>query len=287
MATNARNSMRRVLALLSLAVVAGCCCQAVPLPGENECPTDARRLYLTCGEEAVRKCPCGPDGEFYGLKPTTWREWPEGWRYAQYGAPPYGDHACAAPTCEEPAYGTPAASGEITNPFRSKDWANRHAPHPVPADQTVPQPATPKTAPAQPAPKQQPPANEPLEITPNKLMLPEDSTVQPTQTSPAVTPPAEKPPEQPLPPDNILPILPGSPPPASPPAQTAPQEKKPASQPLPTPPQSAPATPNQDKSASLPPINNNPTALNADQQKPSAPALTTRVHEHLRHNVGL
>src|SRR5947208_3719003 len=69
------------LALLPLCAIAGCCCcQAYPLPGECNCPTDARRLYLATGEEAVRRCPCGPDQQYYGLKPTNWRAWPAGWR---------------------------------------------------------------------------------------------------------------------------------------------------------------------------------------------------------------
>ena len=73
MAIKLHNSNWLLLALLSLAGASGCFCQAVPLPGERCCPTDARRLYCTCGEEAVRRGPCGPDSQFYGLKPTCWR----------------------------------------------------------------------------------------------------------------------------------------------------------------------------------------------------------------------
>src|SRR3954453_9145980 len=104
MAKKLHNSKWLLLALLSLAGVSGCFCQAVPLPGEDHCPTDARRLYCSCGEEAVRRCPCGPGSEFYGLKPTCWREWPEGWHCNGCEGMPYVDRAmCAEPVIEAPA----------------------------------------------------------------------------------------------------------------------------------------------------------------------------------------
>src|SRR3954467_14148572 len=103
MAINVHNSKWLTLALLSLATVSGCCCQAVPLPGENQCPTDARRLYCTCGEEAVRRGPLGPDREFYGLKPTCWREWPEGWQCNGCEGFPYVDReSCGEPVADAP-----------------------------------------------------------------------------------------------------------------------------------------------------------------------------------------
>lgn len=46
----------------------------------GSCPTDARAITLSCaGQEAVRKCPCGPDASYYGHRPTTWNHWPGGW----------------------------------------------------------------------------------------------------------------------------------------------------------------------------------------------------------------
>jgi len=53
------------------------------------CPTDIRQMHpFSWGEDAVIHSPCGPDAEFYGLKPTSWRVWPTSaaqWRDA-YGA---------------------------------------------------------------------------------------------------------------------------------------------------------------------------------------------------------
>jgi hypothetical protein len=80
MKTSSHNTKALAALLPWLCALAGCFCQAYPLPDETHCPTDARRLYCGCGEEAVRRCPCGPDRQFYGLKPTDWRPWPAGWR---------------------------------------------------------------------------------------------------------------------------------------------------------------------------------------------------------------
>ena len=50
------------------------------------CPTDIRQKHrFSWGEDAVFHAPCGPDAEFYGLKSTSWRVWPESgapWRDA-------------------------------------------------------------------------------------------------------------------------------------------------------------------------------------------------------------
>jgi len=118
MSITSTNSRWLLLALPLVAVVAGCCCEAFPLPGEAGCPTDARRIYCGAGEEAVRRCPCGPDRAFYGHKPTEWRTWPEGWRYGQY--------PCSAPMAEpapqQPAAAAPAeAETSVPNPFRNQD----------------------------------------------------------------------------------------------------------------------------------------------------------------------
>ena len=106
--------------------VSGCCLPGIPLPGENQCPTDARRLYCTCGEEAVRRCPCGPDREFYGLKPTCWREWPEGWQCNGCEGLPYVDRdLCGEPVAEAPTSSNRrrTRNADLSNPFRSKSGA--------------------------------------------------------------------------------------------------------------------------------------------------------------------
>ena len=129
MAINPCASNSLLLIFAALAAVSGCCCQAIPLPAENQCPTDARRLYHTFGEEAVRRCPCGPSGEFYGLKPTCWREWPEGWHCNGVEGMPYrascgepvasiGDvvHEIPGPVMVEPQREQP----NTANPFHNK-----------------------------------------------------------------------------------------------------------------------------------------------------------------------
>src|SRR5215203_4467240 len=105
MAFQLNNSRPWLFALPLVGLLAGCCCEAFPLPGEKNCPTDARRIYRGAGEEAVRRCPCGIDRAYYGHKPTEWRAWPEGWRYGQY--------SCSTQPIE-PA----AAPRQINNPFR-------------------------------------------------------------------------------------------------------------------------------------------------------------------------
>jgi hypothetical protein len=109
-----------MLLLLLLGVCASGCCQAFPLLGENNCPTDARRIYLGAGEEAVRRCPCGPDRAFYGHKPTSWRTWPEGWRYGQYPCSPQVVQPATSDLQELPA-GMPA---EFVNPNHKDDGAD-------------------------------------------------------------------------------------------------------------------------------------------------------------------
>lgn len=44
---------------------------------ESNCPTDIRKTVPWCaGEDAIFVCPCGPEGNFYGHRPTCWRDWP-------------------------------------------------------------------------------------------------------------------------------------------------------------------------------------------------------------------
>jgi hypothetical protein len=197
MAINILNSKWIALALLSLAAVSGCCCQAVPLPGECDCPTDARRLYFNCGEEAVRRCPCGPDREFYGLKPTCWREWPEGWHCNGCEGHPYVDRGpCGEPVVEVPVAEGPASmeQHDLSNPFRSKPAAE--LPLPPQARDIVPTQSLPAKAAPVPAIPPQPTPTAP----PALEMVPQDTTPlqeAPIETAPAVKKPVtEKPAEK-------------------------------------------------------------------------------------------
>lgn len=123
-----------LLLLGTLAVVSGCCCQAIPLPGECDCPTDARRLYWSCGEEAVRRCPCGPDHEYYGLKPTSWRQWPVGWRCSQSGGIPWGCGCGDSCPCGDPIGGKPAPCNDAPVEQQPNNPLEQPTPTPVQAD---------------------------------------------------------------------------------------------------------------------------------------------------------
>ena len=46
MATSAFTTAWGAAVLLLMAITAGCCCQAIPLPGEQQCPTDAPSAVL-------------------------------------------------------------------------------------------------------------------------------------------------------------------------------------------------------------------------------------------------
>ncbi len=118
--TRSNTSASALAALLPLVcAVAGCCCQAYPLPGEATCPTDARRLYCSAGEEAVRRCPCGPDREFYGLKPTIWRPWPAGWRCdeGEWGGETFGETLVESPGEALPLENAPKAPQPHQHPL--------------------------------------------------------------------------------------------------------------------------------------------------------------------------
>jgi hypothetical protein len=175
MAIKLHNSKWLLLALLSLAEASGCFCQAVPLPGECHCPTDARRLYCTCGEEAVRRCPCGPDSQFYGLKPTCWREWPEGWQCNGSEGTVYVDRdSCGAPVAEASGVEFSASQErELPNPFHSMPGTSQ-----LPLSPTTPPIAPKQLAPAQSAPVQLLPA-QPTPAAPPAL-----ETI-PMETAPA------------------------------------------------------------------------------------------------------
>lgn len=65
--------------VLSLAADSGCCWVGCVTKRRNEqcCPTDIRKMHTWCwGEDAIFHAPCGPSEEFYGARPTVWRQWP-------------------------------------------------------------------------------------------------------------------------------------------------------------------------------------------------------------------
>jgi hypothetical protein len=286
------------LALLALGFVSGCCCQAVPLPAENQCPTDARALYLACGEEAVRRCPCGPDRDYYGLKPTSWRSWPEGWNASGYPPMPGGMACgeCGDGSCDGPA----STDVDFSNPFRGKG-AIEVLPQPTLAPEQKATPATPpKTAPVEKTPAKEPAAPAPLpefEMAPAELTLPKD---EPKAIEPAEKSPAEKAPtESKEPAVKALPTPPQATAEQPPTARVTPIESAPA---LPTPPQSsAPVIPPQDNSpkAAEPTKNESPATAPAkdandqasapkfQQPERKAPDVSKRVQQHLLKNLNL
>jgi hypothetical protein len=309
MAKNFHNSKWLLLALLSLAGVSGCFCQAVPLPGECHCPTDARRLYCTCGEEAVRRCPCGPDHEFYGLKPTCWREWPAGWGCNGIEGFPYVDHAsCGEPLAESPVVEAPTSNESgLSNPFRS----DQEAELPVP-------PATPQISPKQPTPAQAAPVRLiPPQATP---AAPPVLPKTPPQTAPVNQAPVETAPpnrksatENPADKSTILVIVPPKAPAAAPPIASVAQVEAPVPQPMPVAsaavkmtavapfliaPQNVPATGSLSKPTPqpnrvvVPPMlvkkrATKPTATSPAKVGVDTPALSNRVENHLLNNLRL
>ena len=296
MAINVLNSKWIALALLSLAGISGCCCQAVPLPGECDCPTDARRLYLTCGEEAVRRCPCGPSHEYYGLKPTCWREWPEGWHCNGCEGFPYRE-SCGEPVADTHVDEAPASAEiDLSNPFRSKPGAAELPLLPQKSEtaptQSAPAKSTPvQLPPVQPAPTA-PPALEkiPMETAPAKEAPTEtvpsaktSTTDKPTvqATSATVAPPVA--PVQPAAPQ-LMPVVPVA--------------VKMTAAPILIPPQNAPTTasaaevdpkpvqvaaaPKEEKQQADKKTEVSTTADGADN-----PALSKRVEQHLFNNLQL
>lgn len=219
MTTHRRKSPWLAPALLSLAAVAGCCCQAVPLPDEYCCPTDARRMYFAYGEEAVRRCPLGPDREFFGLKPTCWREWPEGWQCNGCVGMPYQDHTLCGDAVAEapvtqcspvtaPARDPASASNlsrpdsgasELPLPPRAAEFApTRSAPaSPSPPDLTMPpalEKATRQTQPTAPPSSTSPRAMRKSEL--KNLFAKQVSAELPVARALALTPPANAPADQ-------------------------------------------------------------------------------------------
>jgi len=76
--------------LLGCLIFSGCQ-RGIFLKRESElnCPTDIRKTVpWSAGEDAIFCCPCAPDGDFYGHKPTCWGVWPAPaaqWREAHCG----------------------------------------------------------------------------------------------------------------------------------------------------------------------------------------------------------
>jgi hypothetical protein len=309
MAKKLHNSKWLLLALLSLAGVSGCFCQAVPLPGEDHCPTDARRLYCTCGEEAVRRCPCGPDHQFYGLKPTCWREWPAGWGCNGIEGFPYVDHAsCGGPVAESPSVEAPASNDtRPTNPFRSDPRAE------LPLE-----PVTPQISPKQPTPAQA----APVQLTPPQAIPAAPPVLQktPPQTAPPKEAPAASAPtkmksetENPADETTILVLPPSKSPVAAPPVDPVAQQDAMAPQAMPIAPaaikitamaplliapQNVPATgslspPNvQPERVAVRPMvarnkSDKPTATSPAKDRAETPILSNRVENHLLNNLRL
>jgi hypothetical protein len=74
--------------MLGLGGCSPCGC-LVKRQSELNCPTDIRQTVPWCaGEDAIFHCPCGPDRNFYGYKPTCWGVWPASsaeWRDSRCG----------------------------------------------------------------------------------------------------------------------------------------------------------------------------------------------------------
>ncbi len=61
-----------------MALFSGCRNHGILVKRESEmnCPTDIRQMVPWCvGEDAVFRCPAGPNEQFHGHKPTCWRLW--------------------------------------------------------------------------------------------------------------------------------------------------------------------------------------------------------------------
>ena len=81
------STIKYLLCLLPCIVLLSGCHQygiLVKRESEMNCPTDIRKTVPWCaGEDAIFSCPCGPNEQFHGHKPTCWRLWQtsgEEWR---------------------------------------------------------------------------------------------------------------------------------------------------------------------------------------------------------------
>ena len=140
----------------------------------TDCPTDARGLMLSCaGEEAVRRCPCGPDVAYYGHRPTTWSVWPAGWdEYASARC-----EICEA-DCEDECDGEgvePIVADSTVTPLLSSDSEGHVAETPVESSVVLP-PSTPLNLPPLEPKSRAEEASEPV------LIEPEESVPTPPST---------------------------------------------------------------------------------------------------------
>jgi hypothetical protein len=138
----------RLIILAALGIASsGCCSFGVCAKRESEanCPTDIRKTVPWCaGEDAVFHCPCGPEGNFYGHRPTCWRDWPT-------SASAWRDMSCG------PTIVSDVATSAESNPFRGSQEIPTPAPEPAPAP--VELPPLPRTIPnVTPPPSFKPPA---------------------------------------------------------------------------------------------------------------------------------
>ncbi len=84
-------ALRYLSIIICVCLLSGCSQYGLFVKQESECncPTDIRQTVPWCaGEDAIFHCPCGPDREFYGHKPTCWGVWPAPaaqWRDAYCG----------------------------------------------------------------------------------------------------------------------------------------------------------------------------------------------------------
>ena len=91
--------------VLTLLLAGGCHRYGMLVKRESElnCPTDIRKTVPWCaGEDAIFRCPCGPSSNFYGHKPTCWRNWPlPGAKWRDAYCPPLEPEN---PECQEYEY---------------------------------------------------------------------------------------------------------------------------------------------------------------------------------------
>ncbi len=172
---NKHSVTHRVLiaVLLSGVTLLSGCYSGLKMKREQElsCPTDIRQKVPWCaGEDAIFACPCGPDSEFYGMKPTCWSEWPASgadWRNAFCGSPAEIYPLSVGESVPGVPVPTPvAAPDEFYNPFganRETKPTSKSATVPVPADKPQRVPGVEGTDSTPPVP----------EVTPGQQELPD------------------------------------------------------------------------------------------------------------------
>lgn len=123
----------RIGFLVCLLGLSGCCAGGCLAKRESElnCPTDIRQTVPWCaGEDAIFHCPCGPNPNFYGYKPTCWSAWPADaaqWRDSQC-SPQMNDPGCQ---------------------MQDEDPTSLPIPVPSPAEQITPTPLSVRNVPPQ------------------------------------------------------------------------------------------------------------------------------------------